>query len=167
LRTKICPYCREPIRRLVKLEINDDGTENEIIVFPRQLGVETLDNIHVLMETILASLPRRGEQFFYEWKDSIDNNDSEWIHIVKDEISKLSEDEIKAMFVKFSKYSPNIIFMNLKKFFTEYYKKRTGIKIAVKRGMDIEIIKLFLAYTIVVEAPVVNYINRVNGYFGW
>jgi len=59
------------------------------------------------------------------------------------------------------------MYTELKTYFVDYYKKRTGIKTSVKKGMDIEVLKLFLAYTIVVEAPVNNYISRVNGFFGW
>lgn len=165
LKNKICPFCREPIQSLVRIETNDDGIINEKTVFPRQLGTDAIENIHIHMENILASLPARTN--FNNWKSLIKNRNSKWILIIGNELSKLSEDEIREMFNKFSNYIPNMIYNDLKKYFADYIKKHYGITISVNGQMGIGMMKLFLAYTIVVEAPVDNYISRVNEYFGW
>ena len=51
--------------------------------------------------------------------------------------------------------------------FIVFDEKKTGIKPIITATMNIEIIKRLLAYTIIIEVIVPNYVDRINGLFGW
>jgi hypothetical protein len=104
---------------------------------------------------------------WYNLVKSIIDNDSPFIQLIYNELSKMNESDIKSIYKNFFHYSPNILFKDISKKFIIYWKKKNMQKITIQKNMNINLIKEFIAWTIVVEVPVVNYINRINEYFNW
>ena len=81
----------------------------------------------------------------------------------------MDDETIRKIYKNFRNQSPTIIFRDVAKEFTDYYKNLTKEKkkITVSAKMDIRVVRELLAYSLVVEAPVLNYKKRINEHFGW
>ncbi len=88
---------------------------------------------------------------------------------LRNEIDLYSEEQIKDKYKNIRNYSPKIIYIDLKKWYNEYLRDTTGIKmkdIPSPTKLSIEQIKEFMVYICLVEVVCDNYVERVKEMFG-
>ena len=137
---------------------------NNQIILPFDLTQNPKENIKNIMNYLLAN---NNNLNWYNSVKTIFDDGSPFIQLIYDELSKMNEFEIKSMYLNFFHYSPNILFIEIKQKFILYYKKKTTQKITIKKNINLDLMKEFIAWTIVIEVPVVDYIDRINKFFNW
>lgn len=164
---KICPLCRSPIEQMIKFTSSDTGEQIETKIWPEQLDIKTVkQNINIIMDRRLQNIPNIS---WLAWATIINKQGAPIVQEFKEQLLDLNEIELRQTYKHFRTYLPPIIFLDVAKEFVKYYKKLTGekIKVTVSTKMDANLIREFLAYTLVVELPINDYKNRINRLFGW
>ncbi len=62
---------------------------------------------------------------------------------------------------------PTILFNDIVSKFIIFYQHNTGIKPIIIANMNLALITRLLAYTLVIEAVVPDYFDRIDKHFGW
>lgn len=126
----------------------------------------SIPQIKELMLEYYNQVPNRIMSW-YNYTAEIYNNDTLYYQQFYDILSNMDETELKIIYKKFRTKPPTIIFKDIIKKFIVFDEKKIGVKPIITIKMDVEIIKRLLAYTIIIEAVVPNYIDRINELFGW
>ena len=160
LKTKICPFCRAQILSLVNPLTNE-------IVWPKTNPNITPANFIELMHTFYDTFDRRTN--WHQWTDIVNSEGNPFYQQFVELFEQLPENKIKSIYKKFRTKPPTIFFKDIADQFKIFEKRRTGVKPIMTKSdnMSSELIIKFLAYTIIIEAPVDNYFDRIKGFFGW
>lgn len=166
MESKTCPVCTRPVTRLYDPETNNVEWP---VVHPSVVD---------MMQVALGNFPAGTQRWnFDSWAKFIAENNSELINDFYDRLSLLPPDELIKMYNSCFKFEPGIIFDDIKKKFKIYVEKQqrmgnaqvANVKpIKKSKNPDIHTIKLFLAYTLVVESELGEeyYYTRIRNLFG-
>lgn len=111
-----------------------------------------------------------GESNWHAWVGEVERGGGvEQINKFKDLLVKLDEDTVRKMFNNFRTMEGRYLYDDCVKGFLNYYKRKHSLRAKPKltKKSDLALIVDFLAYTLVVERPVTNYVDRIDRYFGW
>lgn len=160
LKKKKCPFCRADVLSLVNPVTNE-------VVWPKVIPNVQPENFIELMHTYYNTVDRRTN--WHQWTNKINTEGNPFYEQFVELFRQLSENQLKALYKKFKTKKPTIFFTEIAKEFKVFEQRRTGIKPILTKAdnMSPELIIKFLAYTIIIEAPVVDYFDRIKGFFGW
>lgn len=166
LNPKNCPLCRRPVEGLI-------NTDDNRVVWP--IPPRGPPIITSLMTTYLNQMPPPPPPFsrwrFPNWAKHIRDNDNPFFQQFYDVLSELPDVQLIEMYKNSLKYSP-LILGDLVRNFVDYsnnHGQKINAIILKKTLKNIEIIKAFLTYMLLVEVSVGqdNYFNRIAELFGW
>lgn len=165
LNPKNCPLCRRPVERLINMDDNHVAWP----VPPVPLSALTIPELMTAQFDEIPVAPR-PPWTIYTWAKYIKENENPFIHLFYERLSELPDEQIINYYKSCFSYSPHIIFKDLVDRFVDYSKSRGKNivpKIFKKTLNNIDIIKAFLAYILVVEVVMGDYFNRIQELFGW
>ena len=124
--------------------------------------IRIINDINSLMKNVLINYNKS-----LTWEYSACNINIELYNQFLEYIKCLSDELILKTYKIFRNKPPIIIFKDISKYFVKFYVKQFGEKIKIIAKLEINLIKSLLAFSLVVEIGVVNYIERINSHFGW
>jgi hypothetical protein len=111
-----------------------------------------------------------GKSNWHAWVGEVERGGGvEEINKFKDLLVKIDEDTVRKMFNNYRTMEGRYLYDDCVKGFLNYYKIKHSLRAKPKllKKSDLALIVDFLAYTLVVERPVTNYVDRIDRYFGW
>jgi hypothetical protein len=167
LNPKNCPLCRRHVEGLI-------NTDDNRVVWP--VPPRGPPNITGLMTELLSQMPPIPANLrswtFRAWSSNININSSPFYQQFYDELSQLPPDQLTVMYKNVFKYDRLIVkdlVVNFQNFYARHKPVGSAKIVNIIKLKNIDQIKSFLAYILVVEVSVGqdNYFNRIADLFGW
>ncbi len=168
LNPKNCPLCRRHVEKL----INTDNNRKVWTLLPR--GPSNITDVMMAYLNQMPALDSKGYKWnFYSWAKKINtkNDNNPFFQQFYDLLSDLPEEQLINMYKNSLSYS-GLLTKDLIDKFVEYSKNNNQTinpKILKTNLKNIEIIKAYLSYILVVEVVTGQdfYFNTIANLFGW
>ncbi len=120
-----------------------------------------------LMNGFRNQIPNAQSISWNAWTNDMLNNGNPYYQQFINLLNQLPENNLRTIYKNFRSKPPTIIYKDIADKFVKFYTNNNGITPILNANPSLNLIIELLAYTLVVEAVIPNYFDRIDERFGW